>query len=113
MLYQLSSQAICRPEFFLFLPVCFKYTGCQVAVYIFANDLTFSLVDVLIIFGPGFDDQDMERPSFTQPAVHPAVPLLLSKPGAEPVIQVSSNPVNCCMFTARKPLLVGKTFLAN
>jgi len=75
--------------------------------------MTFSLVDVLFIFAPGFDDQDMERPSFTQPAMHPLVPLLLSKPGAEPVIQVSSNPVNCCMFTDCWPLLVGKTFLAK
>ena len=37
---------------------------------------------------PGFDDQDMERPSFTQPAQHPSVPLVLSKPDAQPVIQV-------------------------
>ena len=37
---------------------------------------------------PGFDDQDMERPSFTQPAQYPSVPLVLSKPGAQPVIQV-------------------------
>ena len=39
----------------------------------------------------GFDDQDMERPSFAEPAVHASVPLLLSKPGVSPVIQVSIN----------------------
>ncbi|XP_078355555.1 DNA excision repair protein ERCC-6-like 2, partial [Oculina patagonica] len=39
----------------------------------------------------GFDDQDMERPSFTEPAVHPSVPLLLSKPGDNPVIQVPAT----------------------
>ena len=37
---------------------------------------------------PGFDDQDMERPSFTQPAQYPSVPLVVSKPDAQPVIQV-------------------------
>ncbi|KAL9951050.1 hypothetical protein ACROYT_G043643 [Oculina patagonica] len=39
----------------------------------------------------GFDDQDMERPSFTEPAVHPSVPLLLSKLGVNPVIQVPAT----------------------
>lgn len=39
-------------------------------------------------FYAGFDDQDMERPSFSEPAEHASVPLLLSKPGVNPVIQV-------------------------
>lgn len=37
----------------------------------------------------GFDDQDMIRPSFTEPALGPSIPFILSKPGVVPVIQVS------------------------
>ena len=72
----------------------------SVKVNVIVNELTSSLVGIFIIFVAGFDDQDMERPCFTQPAMHPSVPLLLSKPGVEPVIQVSSKPVGC-MSTAR------------
>lgn len=72
-------------------------------VNVIVNDLTSSLVGILKIFVSGFDDQDMERPSFTQPAIHPSVPLLLSKPGVEPVIQVSSITKRVhCMSTARQ-----------
>ncbi|KAJ7325348.1 hypothetical protein OS493_029896 [Desmophyllum pertusum] len=39
----------------------------------------------------GFDDQDMERPSFSEPAVHPSVPLLLSPPDVHPVIQIPAT----------------------
>ena len=112
-LYQLSSQAIYRPEFFFIFTGMFqvhRLSSCSLHICEWSY-LQFGWCSYH--FRSGFDDQDMERPSFTQPAVHPAVPLILSKPGAETVIQVSSNPVNCCMFTARKPLLVGKTFLAN
>ncbi|KAK2569891.1 hypothetical protein P5673_005747 [Acropora cervicornis] len=37
----------------------------------------------------GFDDQNMERPSFTQPSQHPTIPMVLSEPGVKPVIQVN------------------------
>lgn len=37
----------------------------------------------------GFDDQDMERPSFTQPSQHPTIPMVLSEAGVKPVIQVN------------------------
>ena len=42
----------------------------------------------------GFDDQDMERPSFSVPAPHPLVPLLLSDAGVQPVTQVRIMPVS-------------------
>ena len=60
----------------------------------------------------GFDDQDMERPSFTQPARHPLLPLLLSKPGVEPAVQVSSKPVHC-MSTVHQSSLLSQTFSAK
>nr|XP_058956968.1 DNA excision repair protein ERCC-6-like 2 isoform X2 [Pocillopora verrucosa] len=39
----------------------------------------------------GFDDQDMIRPSFTEPALGPSVPFILSKPGVVPVIQIPAT----------------------
>ncbi|XP_066016491.1 DNA excision repair protein ERCC-6-like 2 isoform X3 [Pocillopora verrucosa] len=41
--------------------------------------------------GKGFDDQDMIRPSFTEPALGPSVPFILSKPGVVPVIQIPAT----------------------
>lgn len=39
----------------------------------------------------GFDDQDMERPSFTQPSQHPTIAMVLSEPGVQPVIQIPAT----------------------
>ncbi|XP_044166630.1 DNA excision repair protein ERCC-6-like 2 isoform X4 [Acropora millepora] len=44
-----------------------------------------------LIFADGFDDQDMERPSFTQPSQHPTIPMVLSEPGVKPVIQIPAT----------------------
>ena len=46
---------------------------------------------------PGFDDQDMERPLFSQPAQYPLVPLVLLKPDAQRVIQVRILIIIICM----------------
>uniref|UniRef100_A0A6P8HG51 DNA excision repair protein ERCC-6-like 2 isoform X2 n=1 Tax=Actinia tenebrosa TaxID=6105 RepID=A0A6P8HG51_ACTTE len=42
----------------------------------------------------GFDDKDMEKPRFSEPAPYPFVPLVLSEPGIEPPIQVPAT-INC------------------
>jgi hypothetical protein len=39
----------------------------------------------------GFDDQDMEKPHFSEPAPYPFVPLVLSDPGKQPVVQVITS----------------------
>ena len=42
----------------------------------------------------------MERPSFTQPTQHPTIPMVLSEPGVQPVIQVSFF-VQLCMARSK------------
>ncbi|XP_068677020.1 DNA excision repair protein ERCC-6-like 2 [Montipora foliosa] len=43
------------------------------------------------MFADGFEDQDMERPSFTQAVQYPSVPLVVSDPGVQPVIKVPAT----------------------
>lgn len=44
---------------------------------------------MLLLFFSGFDDEDMMKPHFNEPASQPFVPYVLSDPETQPPVQVS------------------------